>query len=130
VRGLELSLGGYVEGDLKGLQYNWLLAIVEEDVVGAQSAFYTSAGALRGAQLGLVNRVAQEAVGARLALVNVSETRTFGAELGLVNYARSLEGLQLGLVNVTDDLRGVQIGLVNVAKNGFLPVFVLFNAAI
>jgi hypothetical protein len=130
VHGLQLSLGGYVEGELKGLQYNWLLAIAKEDVSGAQTAFYTSAGTLRGAQLGLVNRVVREAVGARLALVNVSETSTFGAEVGLVNYARSIKGLQLGVVNVTDGLHGVQLGLVNVAKNGFLPVFVIVNAAL
>jgi hypothetical protein len=130
VHGLQLSLGGYVEGELKGLQYNWLLAIAKKDVAGAQTAFYTSAGTLRGAQLGLVNRVVREAVGARLALVNVSETSTFGAEVGLVNYSRSMKGLQLGVVNVTDGLHGVQIGLVNVAKNGFLPVFVIVNAAL
>jgi hypothetical protein len=38
-----------------------------------------------------------------------------------------MKGLQLGLVNLTDNLTGLQIGLANVAKNGFLPVFVIFN---
>ena len=35
-----------------------------------------------------------------------------------------------GIVNVTEHLHGVQIGLVNVARNGLLPVFVIFNAAL
>jgi hypothetical protein len=48
--------------------------------------------------------------------VNVYEGSSVGAELGFVNYAKRIEG--------------VQIGLVNVAKNGFLPVFVIFNAAL
>jgi hypothetical protein len=52
------------------------------------------------------------------------------SELGIVNYASRIEGVQFGLVNVTEHLHGVQIGLVNVARNGFLPVFLIFNAAL
>jgi hypothetical protein len=48
----------------------------------------------------------------------------------LVNYARSVQGLQLGFVNVAEHLHGVQVGLVNVARNGFLPVFIIVNAAL
>lgn len=130
LRGAQLSWGGYVAGDFAGLQYNWILAIVDGQMTGMQSALYSSAGTLRGLQLGFVNRVVEEAMGARLSLVNISETSSVGAEIGLVNYSKNIEGLQLGLVNVTDGLRGVQLGLVNVARNGFFPVFVLFNAAI
>lgn len=128
--GVQFSAGGYVEGRLRGLQYDWLLAIVEKDAAGAQFGVYTSAGALQGVQLGLVNHVAGESEGARLSLVNVAEKSSIGAELGIINYAPRMEGLQLGIVNVTDHLNGVQVGLVNVAKNGFLPVFVVVNAAL
>jgi hypothetical protein len=58
--------------------------------------------------------------------VNIQDAGT-GFQWGAVNYSPRVKGLQLGLVNITDNLTGLQIGVVNVAKNGFLPIFVLFN---
>ena len=34
---------------------------------------------------------------------------------------------QLGFINITDRLKGFQFGFINVARNGFLPVFPIFN---
>ena len=130
LEGAQFSVAGLVDGDLTGLQYNWLLSTVGGHLRGAQLGAVNTAGSLEGAQLGLVNHTRDGALGASLALVNISEGHTMGAEIGLVNYAGSVEGLQLGFVNVTEHLHGVQVGLVNVARNGFLPVFIIVNAAL
>jgi hypothetical protein len=115
LEGLQLSVAGLVDGDMRGLQYNWLLSTAGGQVQGAQWSAVNTAGSVQGVQLGLVN---------------VTEGKLTGVEIGLVNHASDVEGFQLGLVNVTEHLRGVQVGLVNVARNGFLPVFVIFNAAL
>jgi hypothetical protein len=128
--GAQFSFVGLVGGDMKGLQYNWLLSSVGAEATGAQLGVVNSAGVLEGAQFGAVNYAREGATGASFGVVNFYDGPSVGAELGLVNYATAIEGVQFGLVNVTEHLHGVQIGLVNVARNGFLPVFVLFNAAL
>jgi len=67
--------------------------------------------------------------GAQLGLVSYTGGHFMGAQLGWAfNYAKEVTGLQLGIVNYAERLnKGLQIGLVNIAKNGFLPVFVIFN---
>lgn len=128
--GVQLSLVGMVGGDMKGYQNNWLWGSVAGEMQGVQLSAANVAGSLQGAQLGAVNYARGDATGAGIGVVNVAEGQFTGAELGIVNYAPRVEGLQLGVVNVTDHLQGVQIGLVNVATNGFLPVFVILNAAL
>lgn len=34
---------------------------------------------------------------------------------------------QIGFVNVTNEIKGFQFGFLNIAKNGFLPIFPVFN---
>jgi hypothetical protein len=130
LEGVQWSVAGFVGGDLHGLQYNWLMSSVEGEAEGVQFGVVNSVDALEGAQLGAVNYARDGATGAGFGIVNAYEGASVGAQLGLVNYASRIEGVQFGLVNVTDHLHGVQIGLVNVARNGFLPVFVIFNAAL
>ncbi|MEO8178039.1 MAG: hypothetical protein ABI895_04325 [Deltaproteobacteria bacterium] len=130
LEGAQFSVVGLVDRHMKGLQYNWLLSSVGGEAQGAQFGVVNTAGALQGAQFGAVNYTRERATGASFAFVNVHEGSSVGAELGIVNYASRIEGVQFGLVNVTEHLHGVQIGLVNVARNGFLPVFVIFNAAL
>lgn len=128
--GAQFGIVGLVDGEFAGLQNNWAFGWVGGRVRGVQSNLVNVAGSVWGVQGGAVNYATVDAVGARAAFVNVSGVRTVGAELGLVNYAPQVEGVQIGLVNVTEHLKGVQVGLVNVASNGFLPVFVLVNAAL
>lgn len=130
LEGAQFSVAGFVDGHMKGLQYNWLVSSVGGEAQGAQFGVVNTAGTLEGAQFGAVNYTREGASGAGFGLVNVYEGQSVGAELGLVNYASRIEGVQIGFVNVTEHLHGVQIGLVNVARNGFLPVFVIFNAAL
>jgi hypothetical protein len=128
--GAQFAFVGLVGGQLQGLQYNWLVSSVAGKTEGAQFAAVNTTGALEGAQFGAVNYARDGAMGASFGLVNVAEGPSEGLELGLVNYASRFEGVQFGIVNVTEHLHGVQIGLVNVARNGFVPVFVIFNAAL
>jgi hypothetical protein len=130
LEGAQFSFVGIVGGKLQGLQYNWLWSSVGGQALGAQFGIVNTAGSLRGAEFGGVNYVKSDASGAAFALVNVFDGAATGAEFGVVNYARRIEGFQFGLVNVTGHLHGVQIGVVNVAKNGFLPVFPIINAAL
>jgi hypothetical protein len=85
---------------------------------------------MNGLQLGLVNWTkGGTQIGSQLGLVAITGGHFKGAQLGWAfNYAKEATGLQLGVVNYAEHLsKGIQIGLVNIAKNGFLPVFVLFN---
>lgn len=130
LHGAQFSFVGLVDGQMQGLQYNWLLSSVGGETQGAQFGIVNTTGTLEGAQFGGVNYARDGASGASFGLVNVAEGPSQGLELGLVNYASRFEGVQFGIVNVTEHLHGVQIGLVNVARNGFVPVFVIFNAAL
>jgi len=60
-----------------------------------------------------------------LGFVNIAERGT-GFDLGGVNVSRH-STVQLGFVNVTDEIRSFQFGFLNLAKNGFLPIFPIFN---
>ena len=107
---------------------------------------YGVADEMHGFDLGLVNRATGSVMGLQWGLVNVGESLMEGVQFGVVNYlggdgaggtglqwgfvnySPRIRGVQLGLVNITDNLNGMQFGLINIAKNGFLPVFVFFNA--
>ena len=51
------------------------------------------------------------------------------ADLGGVNISKSSK-VQIGFLNITQELGIFQFGFLNMAKNGFLPVFPIFNFAI
>jgi len=48
------------------------------------------------------------------------------ADLGGFNMSRR-STVQIGFLNVTDEIRGFQFGFLNLARNGFLPIFPIFN---
>jgi len=126
--GASFTLGSTVGHDVLGVQSGFVLAVAGGTVYGLQEGIYSEAKSLHGAQFGVVTQVNQRSYGARFAAVNLGDDHE-GAEFGIVNYSKRSNGFQLGIVNVTEQLHGVQIGLVNVAKNGFLPVFPVLNAA-
>lgn len=128
VSGLDIGLVNRVENDFVGLQ--WLgFGWVKGNLQGAQWNYITNVtkGTMEGVQFGIVDLAGKKSAGAQLGVVTWAKTGLTGAQLGVVDYAETFTGLQFGLVNVTDNLTGLQLGLVNVAKNGFLPVFPLFN---
>lgn len=47
-------------------------------------------------------------------------------DLGGVNMSKSSTA-QIGFLNITDQLKSFQFGFLNMAKNGFLPMFPVFN---
>lgn len=112
MKGLDLGLVNRAGGSVTGLQWG-LVHWAEADLLGAQ--------------LGFVNYLKGNGTGAQLSALNLADGFKGVQWGGIVNYAPRVTGLQFGLVNITDQLHGLQIGLVNVAKNGFLPVFVIFN---
>lgn len=60
-----------------------------------------------------------------MGFVNVASRGT-AVDLGGFNMSRS-STVQIGFVNVTDEIKSFQFGFLNIAKNGFLPVFPIFN---
>lgn len=51
---------------------------------------------------------------------------TTGVDLGGFNMSRR-STVQIGFLNVTDEIKSFQFGFLNMAKNGFLPMFPVFN---
>ena len=116
IKGARLSLFYGYNTTLKGFDFVFLgVNRVKSDMTGAQ--------------LGLVNWTESgQQAGAQLGLVSLTGGSFKGAQLGWAfNYAKEVTGVQLGVVNYAERLNGLQLGLVNIAKNGFLPVFVIFN---
>jgi hypothetical protein len=130
VLGVDIGLVNRVADDFMGFQ--WLgLGWVNGRVVGVQWNYLANIAAkdMTGFQLGIVNLVGAATLGLQMGGVNISSGSAKGGQASFVNYAPRMEGLQFGLVNITDNLYGLQIGLVNIAKNGFFPVFPIFNFA-
>ncbi|MBQ6137890.1 MAG: hypothetical protein IJI73_11030, partial [Kiritimatiellae bacterium] len=56
--------------------------------------------------------------------------KLLGAQIGLINVvAESAHGVQFGVFNATPSLQGFQIGLLNVIGNGLLPIMPFVNGS-
>ena len=101
-------------------------------------------GTVRGLQIALVNQVIGECKGVQLGgFVNYVEGRLSGLQLSTAGayagdgsgaqitaflaQAKSFRGFQMALFTWADEMQGLQIGFLNFNKNGFLPVFPIFN---
>jgi hypothetical protein len=60
-----------------------------------------------------------------LGFVTVADGDT-AVDLGGFNISKS-STVQIGFLNITDRIESFQFGFLNMAKNGFLPVFPIFN---
>jgi hypothetical protein len=80
-----------------------------------------------GIQVGAANGVNGRFRGLQLAILNINEGTLEGAQFGATNATEDGSGFQLGVYNHATSLKGLQVGLINVNKNGFLPVFPIFN---
>jgi hypothetical protein len=105
VAGAQLTAGVAVAGGgVDGAQLAGIASVARSNVRGVQwSSVYNGALGLRGAQVGMVNRVDHGA----------------GAQIGLVNVARELRGVQVGLLNVSDRLDGESIALLTLSRSGY-----------
>lgn len=111
MEGLDISLVGLNDNDFSGVQFA-AVGITKKKFTGVQWAAISWAGeSLEGAQLGFFN--------------GTKDMKWI--QVGTINYAESVEGIQLSFINFTDYLHGIQVGILNFAKNGFMPVFPLFN---
>ncbi|MGB6128151.1 MAG: phaC PHA synthase [Psychrilyobacter sp.] len=77
-----------------------------------------------GLQLGFVNFNQKKSV-INLGGFNFNQGEST-VDIGVVNFAERTT-FQLGAINFTNNLQGIQIGFINFAKNGFFPVFPIFN---
>ena len=74
---------------------------------------------------GFINVVNDTSHAFNLGFVTYAEGATL-VDLGGINISRS-STTQIGFINVTDHLKAFQFGFLNMAKNGFLPIFPVFN---
>jgi hypothetical protein len=102
-------------GSLAGVQLSAGVAAADQ-VSGVQaSSASVSTGALRGAQLGVVD-VAAKLEGLQLGVATVAEELN-GVQLGVVNVAGHVRGAQVGLVNIASGVDGEQAGIVSVSHD-------------
>jgi hypothetical protein len=62
-----------------------------------------------------------------LGFVIIADGETL-VDLGGFNKSKSSTA-QIGFLNMTDEIKNFQFGFLNMAKNGFLPIFPVFNFA-
>jgi len=93
---------------------------------GLDMAILLSQTCTKGARISMIN-MGKGSAGAQIALANARITNFKGMQVGIYNEYKNSEGFQLGIVNRAEKSKGVQFGLVNFMKDGFFPVFPLFN---
>ena len=79
----------------------------------------------KGVNAAFVNKLNEADDAVDIGFVNIADGGTL-FDLGGVNVS-GRSGVQVGFINVTKEIRGFQFGFINVARNGFLPVFPIFN---
>ncbi len=96
-----------------------VVSIIGEDAVGVQAGVANwVSGDLIGVQAGVLNTVFGTADGAQAGVINYAKSTSF-AQAGVVNISKSARGIQLGVINVAEENEGIPIGLVSVVlKNG------------
>lgn len=98
-----------------------------ESVIGLDLGLFASETSnVTGLQAGIILNSSAYIDGAQLACINMVSNLT-GVQLGVFNEAKESAGVQLGLINMAKSTEGVQIGLINFMKDGFFPIFPLFN---
>jgi hypothetical protein len=96
-----------------------VVSIIGEDAEGVQAGVANwVSGDLTGVQAGVVNTVLGTADGAQAGVLNYAKSTPF-AQAGVVNISKSARGVQLGVINIAEENEGIPIGVVNVVlKNG------------
>jgi len=126
--GLDLGLVSVSQStNLSGLALILGVNVLDGDMDGGASISLINfhKGRDTGLNAAFINKTNHNDNGLDFGFVNVADGNTT-AVVGGLNLAKSSTA-QIGFVNVTEEIRGVQIGFINVAKNGFLPVFPIFN---
>ena len=110
--GLGLVLGmGKVTGGMSGGAAISLINVHSGSDTGLNAAF--------------INRIKSAENAVDVGFVNIADGATM-VDVGGLNVSKRSTA-QLGFINVTQEIKAFQFGFVNIAKNGFLPVFPIFN---
>jgi len=113
LRGLDLGVAGsWITDSMSGAQVTTALNFVGQDARGAQ----ITAGA---------NIVRGQLSGVQVSSIYNHAGALRGAQIGLVNYGGDVTGSQIGLINIGGRVRGAQIGLLNLAGEADAPVGLL-----
>jgi hypothetical protein len=115
---IQLNVGVGYTDLLRGAALG-VISIIGEDAVGLQAGVANWVGSdLIGLQAGVVNLVFGKADGVQAGVINYAKTTSF-AQAGVVNISRKARGVQLGILNIAQENEGLPIGLINVVlKNG------------
>jgi len=118
VNNVQLNVGAGYADVLRGAALG-VVSIIGEDAVGVQAGVTNWVWRdLTGVQAGVVNTVFGTADGAQAGVINYARSASF-AQAGVVNISKSAKGVQLGVVNFSEENEGIPIGLVNVVlRNG------------
>lgn len=128
VRGLDLGLLSLSEtANLSGLGLVFGIGKLNGDMSGgaAVSLVNVHSGNDTGLNAAFINKIHSAENGVDVGFVNIADGTTL-VDLGGLNISNRSTA-QVGFVNVTQKITGFQIGFLNLAKNGFLPVFPIFN---
>jgi hypothetical protein len=125
--GLDLNLIRGSQQTVLGLSVGFMNEVSENLSGLGLGAINLANGNATGIQAGAGNAVEGRFRGIQTAILNINEGTLKGAQFGLANATEDGSGLQLGVYNQATSLKGLQIGLLNINKNGFLPVFPIFN---
>lgn len=119
VRGVQWTAGaGVVRGRLAGAQLSTGVDWVTEDARGAQlSLVANAAGRAYGAQVTTGLNWSGAVRGAQVGLLNVVGHELHGAQVGLLNVGREVHGAQVGLVNVARR-SDASVGLLSITREG------------
>lgn len=99
----------FAQADFVGIQAAGAIAIADQDI-----AFGQYAGAVAIAR-GTVSGVQASGAFAYAGAIR-------GAQISVVNVAGRVEGVQIGVVNISNSMRGIPIGLVNIIRDGIHDV--------
>ena len=113
---------------MRGLQATLVYSQAGE-LMGIQGSLVSLADDVYGLQAGLAFARAKDVNGFQASGVCVNSGKLAGVQCNLYGQVGDSRGVQLGIVNVSHG-KGVQFGLVNYIKDGFLPVFPIFNFGI
>ncbi|MBW2420384.1 MAG: hypothetical protein JRH19_17720 [Deltaproteobacteria bacterium] len=130
IRGMRLCLLRGANQGLTGVDVSAVATVTQGSMRGLQIAVANQvSGGVTGLQLGaFMNEVGGDLRGVQLSAVTSQVSGGTGVQIATV-YAdvKQLKGLQVGIVTHAEELHGLQLGLLNFNKNGFLPVFPIFN---
>jgi len=127
VRGFDLGILALSSSDtLSGLSVTAISHVKTSMSGGAAISLVNyHTGRDAGLNAAFINKLNNTEDAFNVSFLNIADGST-AVDLGGLNMSdRSV--VQLGFLNITREIKSFQFGFLNIAKNGFLPVFPVFN---